>query len=144
MAISAQEISKLRQAIFKITRLAKKHTISAPFSATEMNIIGHLDRSGELLPSELAMLEHVSAQAISQNIKNLLASQFITQLSDDNDKRKTKIALSPYGKSQVTIIKNTRDDWFAQALAQQLGEKEMEILKNAIPILEKVSDHLKI
>lgn len=143
MSISLQEISKLRQVIFKITRLTKKQNGGTPFSATELNIIGHLDRNKELLPSELANLEHVSAQAISQNIKNLAKADFIDMVTDPADKRKTRITLSAHGKTQLLAIKTSRDEWFATAVNEQLGTAEIDTLKKAIPLLEKITDHLK-
>lgn len=139
MAIQIQEVSKLRGLIFKITRVSKKQTHGLPFSATEMNIIGHLDRNIELLPSALAELEHISAQAISQCLNNLAKANFINRITDQNDKRKTLITLSDYGKTKLSEIKSLRDGWLKKAIEERLNAKEIDALTQLIPLLEKIT-----
>jgi DNA-binding MarR family transcriptional regulator len=143
MAITSKEVSLLRGLIFKITRISKKQSQEIPFSATEMNIIGHLDRNIKLLPSELAALEHVSAQAISQSLNNLANADFINRITDEQDKRKTLITLSDFGKTKLAEIKSTRDSWFKKAIEDKLDEQEIEQLKNAILLLTKITDDIK-
>lgn len=140
MQIDIKDVSKLRALIFKTTRLSKKQTADIPFSSTEMNILGHLDRNGKLLPSELAELEHVSAQAVSQNINNLNSAGFINKQSDVSDKRKTWILLSAYGKTKLSEIKGQRDAWLLESINARLNDNEIEALINIVPILEKITN----
>lgn len=139
MPIPIQEVSKLRTLIFKITRVAKKQLHDLPFSATEMNIIGHLDRNTELLPSTIAELEHISAQAISQCLNNLAKANFINRITDSTDKRKTLITLSTYGKTKLSEIKSLRDGWLKKAIDERLEAQEIDMLSQLIPLLEKIT-----
>lgn len=140
MKIAIQDISKLRAYIFKITRLIKKQDQGLLFSATEMNIIGHLDRNPQSLPSDLAALEQVSAQAISQCLNNLEQQEFILRTTDPKDKRKSLISLSKNGQLKLSQLKHTRDMWLQKIIDERLDEKEIELLNKIIPVFEKLTN----
>ncbi|WP_410220149.1 MarR family winged helix-turn-helix transcriptional regulator [Pedobacter sp.] len=140
MKIAIQDISKLRAYIFKITRLIKKQDQGLLFSATEMNIIGHLDRNPQSLPSDLAALEQVSAQAISQCLNNLEQQEFILRTTDSKDKRKSLISLSKNGQLKLSQLKHTRDMWLQKIIDERLDEKEIELLNKIIPVFEKLTN----
>lgn len=139
MKIEIQDISKLRASIFKITRLIKKQNENLLFSATEMNIIGYLDRNPQSLPSDLAALEQVSAQAISQCLNNLEQQEFILRITDPKDKRKSLISLSKTGQLKLNQLKHTRDIWLQKTIEEKLSKKEVELLNQIIPVLEKMT-----
>ncbi|MCJ0742246.1 MarR family winged helix-turn-helix transcriptional regulator [Pedobacter montanisoli] len=140
MKIEIQDISKLRAYIFKITRLIKKQNQDLLFSATEMNIIGHLDRNPQSLPSDLAALEQVSAQAISQCLNNLEQQEFILRTTDPKDKRKSLISLSKNGQLKLSQLKHTRDMWLQKIIKEKLNEKEIELLNQIVPVFEKMTN----
>jgi DNA-binding MarR family transcriptional regulator len=137
--INFEQVSGLRIALLKLSRQMRKQNAAMPYSQTELNIIGHLDRLHTVLPSELSVLEHISAQAVSQSLNNLAANGIIIRESDHTDKRKIKITLSGLGREKLKALRQQRDEWFMQAIKTQLGAAETEQLINSIHLFQKLA-----
>ncbi|MCY1530914.1 hypothetical protein D9M68_661210 [compost metagenome] len=137
--ISFEEVTRLRVSLLKLARLVRKQNSAMPYSQTELNIIGHLDRMKTALPSQLSALEHISAQAVSQNLNNLAQNGIIIREADENDKRKVIIMLSPHGYEKLNELRQQRNEWFMQAIKTKLNETEIEQLLNQSLLLDKLT-----
>ncbi len=126
------------------TRLIKKlrgKSISAgQLSLTERSTIALLDQHKELLPSELAAMEKITTQSMSQILNHLLELGYITRRISKTDKRKTIISLSKAGHNILYKVRNERDEWLDKALQQTCSAKELDVLKRAIAPLTRLVD----
>ncbi len=126
------------------TRLIKKlrgKSISAgQLSLTERSTITLLDQHKELLPSELAAMEKITTQSMSQILNHLLELGYITRRVSKTDKRKTIISLSKAGHNILYKVRNERDEWLDKALQQTCSAKELDVLKRAIAPLTRLVD----
>lgn len=136
-----QLASQLRSTITRLTKKLRKQSATGErLSLTERSTIAALDLHTELLPSELAAMEHITTQSMSQVLNNLLALGYITRTASETDRRKVIISLSPQGKEFLYQMRNERDEWLNKALTEVLTIEEQDDLQRALTALQKLVD----
>jgi len=130
-----------------ITRLIKKLRKESPtglgLSVTERSTMALLQQHGSLLPNELATVEMITNQSMSQVLNHLSGLGFITRTVSETDKRKVNISLSPLGEQTLKQVRYERDEWLANAIKASCTAEEQEILKQALGPLERLVDYKK-
>lgn len=133
--------SELRTVITRlIKKLRIKSTTSEKLSLTERSTIALLDQHKELLPNELATMEKITTQSMSQILNHLLQLGYITRRISKTDKRKSIITLSKTGQNILYKVRNERDEWLNKALQETCSGKEQEMLRRAIVPLTRLVD----
>jgi len=136
-----QLASDLRMVVARLTKkLRSQSTTSGEMSLTERSTLVLLDRHKELLPSELAAMEKITTQSMSQVLNHLLELGYIVRKASETDKRKVLISLSKAGQHILNKVRNERDEWLNKALQATCTAKEQEILRRAIAPLTKLVD----
>jgi DNA-binding MarR family transcriptional regulator len=127
-----------------ITRLVKKLRKESPtglqLSVTERSTLALLYQHRSLLPSELAAMEMITNQSMSQVLNHLFERGFIIRTASDTDKRKVIISLTPEGERILTRVRNERDEWLTRAINETCTPAEQNILKQALAPLNKLVD----
>lgn len=98
-----------------------------------------LEQHKKMLPSELAELHHISAQAMSQIISRLFSEDCIIKSADENDGRKVYISLNANGKARLAEMRAARSLWLAKAIEKTLTEVEIAQLPSVVELLQKLS-----
>jgi DNA-binding MarR family transcriptional regulator len=136
-----QLASDLRTVLTRlIKKLRSKSETGGKLSLTERSTIGLLDLHKELLPSELAAMEKITTQSMSQILNHLFELGYITRRISTTDKRKSIITLSKTGQNVLHKVRNERDEWLNKALKETCTAKELEVLQRAITPLTKLVD----
>jgi DNA-binding MarR family transcriptional regulator len=131
--------SDLRMVITRlIKKLRNKSTTGEKLSLTERSTLALLDQHKELLPSELAAMEKITTQSISQILNHLLALGYISRKISGDDKRKSIISLSKEGQHILYKVRNERDEWLRTALQETCSAKEQKVLIRAIVPLTRL------
>jgi DNA-binding MarR family transcriptional regulator len=127
-----------------VTRLVKKLRQQTPegsrLSLTERSTIGLLDQHTSLLPSELAAMEKVTTQSMSQILNHLSELGLINRSSSATDRRKAIISLSKAGQAVLHKMRNEKDEWLHEALRQTCSARELDLLRRALPPLTRLID----
>ncbi len=128
-----------------ITRLVKKLRVKsdtgAMLSLTERSTLALLDQHKTLLPSELASMEKITTQSMSQILNKLSEMGYISRKLSKTDKRKSIVSLTKNGENTLYKVRNERDEWLNKALAEITTAKEKNILRSAIAPLTKLVDY---
>lgn len=136
-----QLASELRMVITRlIKKLRSKASASDKLSLTERSTIVLLDQHKELLPNELAAMEKVTTQSMSQILNHLVELGYINRIISNTDRRKAIISLSEKGQQMLHQVRNERDEWLNRALAETCSAEEQEILRQALLPLTKLVD----
>ena len=109
-------------------------------SLTERSTLGLVNQHIEILPSELANMEKVTAQSMSQIINKLLELGFIKKTSSKTDKRKVIITITAAGRKSIEKKRNETQEWLTKSIVEKTTQKEKETLVNAIKVLTKLVD----
>jgi DNA-binding MarR family transcriptional regulator len=116
-------------------RLRREHR----FPLTQASVLGRLDRDGPRSIGELATIESVRPQSMSQTISELEADGLIVRRPDARDGRRTQIALTARGRKALDSDRGAREGWLGEAISEFTLE-EQEILREAVGLLNRLAD----
>ena len=133
--------SELRTVITRLVKkLRKKSKTAENLSLTERSTIALLDQYGELYANELAAMEQITTQSMSQVLNHLQELGFIVRTPSQTDKRKAIVSLSAQGKAALYKVRNERDEWLSNALRQTCAPEDIAALTKALGPLKKLVD----
>jgi DNA-binding MarR family transcriptional regulator len=136
-----QLASELRTVVSRLVKkLRKKSVTGQQLSLTERSTISLLHQHKELQPSELAAMEKITNQSMSQILNHLLELYYISRKASDTDKRKVLISLTENGEKILSQLRSERDEWLAKAIKKTCTNEEEELIKKAIGPLTKLVD----
>jgi len=137
--MNSTEVTELRTVITRlIKKLRKESATGQQLSLTERSTIGLLHQHKQLLPSELAAIEKITNQSMSQILSHLFELGYITRTTSETDKRKVLIALTAEGERILQRVRSEREQWLSKAIEQTCSPEEERLLKQAVPILIKI------
>jgi DNA-binding MarR family transcriptional regulator len=137
-----QFASDLRTVITRLVKkLRKKSVTGQQLSLTERSTLSLLLSSENgMLPSELASLEKITNQSMSQILSGFLEKGYIIRTNSETDKRKVIISITEKGKAIILQVLSERDEWLNEALRETCTEDERELIKKALGPLTKLVD----
>lgn len=128
-----------------LTRLIKKLRKISPtavhLSLTERSTMSLLYQHGALQPSELAAMEMITNQSMSQVLNHLHGLGYIERIPSQTDKRKVNISLSPGGEQTLQQFRHERDEWLLNAISAVCTPEEQQLLKEVITPLNKLVEY---
>lgn len=131
----------LRTTIHRLVKLMRRETRNeALLSLTERSTLGLLYPDVELAPSDIARMEKVTTQSMSQVVNHLAELNYIQRTASLEDKRKTMLTLTDAGRARVEQARQEKQEWLAQMLYQRVTPQEKEVLLESIRILSKLID----
>lgn len=138
---SHQLATDLRTVLARLVKkLRTKSATGLNLSLTERSTMALLDQHKELLPNQLAAMEKITTQSMSQVLNHLLELGYIHRKIARDDKRKSIISLTKTGYNTLYKVRHERDEWLSEALQQSCTAKELELLQRAIGPLTKLVD----
>jgi len=136
-----QFVTELRATINKLVKKLRKESPTGQiFSLTERSVMSALYQNKALQPSELAAMEMITNQSMSQVLNHLTEMGYIVRVPSETDKRKVNISLSEQGEKIFMQFKHERDEWLQRAVAQACTPEEQGLLKQVIAPLTKLVD----
>ena len=136
-----QLASELRTVVTRLIKKLRKHSVTGmSLSLTERSTLSLLDQHGELLPNELASMEKITNQSMSQILNHLAELGYINRRTSKEDKRKAIISLSAKGAAVLKQVRSEKDNWLYLAISESCSEEEIELLKKSIKPLKKLID----
>jgi DNA-binding MarR family transcriptional regulator len=91
-----------------------------------------------MTPGELAEHEKVQPPSITRVIASLEERGLIQRMPHPSDRRQVVLTVTDLGRDVVRQVRRLREAWLARRL-RDLTPAERAILKEAVPILEKLS-----
>ncbi len=115
------------------------HVQSLPTS--QLAILKRLrdDGGAPTTAATLAVVEHVSQQAIAQQVAALRDAKLVKTARDPNDARKTLITITRNGLKLFDAAAASRNAWLKRAITSQVPAKEQPALAKAIELLERLA-----
>jgi DNA-binding MarR family transcriptional regulator len=136
-----QLASDLRTVVTRLVKKMRKESVTGQqLSMTERSTLALLQQHKELLPSELASMEKITNQSMSQIVSHLLELGYISRTASVTDKRKVIISLTADGERTIMRVRSEREEWLAKAINESCTDEEAALLKQAIGPLTKLVD----
>ncbi|WP_293783481.1 MarR family transcriptional regulator [uncultured Pedobacter sp.] len=142
MSTQTQEIAaKLRSTVTRLTRALRKQNVSSAFSNAELLTMSLLEQHGKMLSTELADMERVSKQAISQVINRLFDAKCVERFPSEEDKRKVFIGLTKLGEKHLNATRKIKEEWLVQTMEKIFSSEEINLIQAFLPLLSRLVEH---
>jgi len=128
------------------TRLARRLRMERPEPAASelsnlaLGVLGHLYQRGPMTPGALAAAERLQPQSLTRVLARLERLHLIERGPDDQDHRRSLLALTDSGQQALIQDMRQRDDWLATAMAYRLTRPERDLLRIAGGLMERLAD----
>jgi DNA-binding MarR family transcriptional regulator len=120
-------------------RLIRRLRSENRFPLTQAAVLGYLDRDGPRSIGELAAIESVRPQSMSQTVGELEAVGLIARRPHESDGRRTQIAITPKGRKALDADRSAREGWLGKEIAKFTPD-EQQILRDAVVLLTRIAD----
>jgi DNA-binding MarR family transcriptional regulator len=142
MSANTYEVAaSLRSTVTRLVRQLRKQNISSDFSNAELLTMGLLDQHGKLLPSALAEMERISAQAISQILNRLEEVGCVNRVMDETDKRKSVVSLTEKGTRHLYENRRIKEEWLVKAMDKLFSAEELVLIEAFLPLLQRLAEY---
>jgi DNA-binding MarR family transcriptional regulator len=133
--------SDLRTVVSRLVKKLRKESVTGQqLSLTERSTMGLLYQNKQLLPTELAAMEKITNQSMSQIMNHLLELGYINRTASETDKRKVIISLTEAGERTLLQVQSERDMWLARAITETCNDEEIDLLRQAlVPLIKLVN-----
>jgi DNA-binding MarR family transcriptional regulator len=102
-------------------------------------VLAHLYREGPSTPSEVSAAEHQRPQSLTRVFAELERAGLVSREPSPRDRRASLLTVTPRGAEALQRDMSQRDVWLAAAIAE-LGETEIELLRIAATVIDKLAD----
>ena len=83
---------------------------------------------------------HVRVQSLTDGINHLESRGLVVRRTDDDDRRRQLIEVTPEGMRLLEWDRAERDEWLNSAMRETLTELEFNLLMLVAPVLRKLAD----
>jgi DNA-binding MarR family transcriptional regulator len=121
-------------------RLRLERSGSSSLTTLELSLLGHLHRRGPLTPGDLAAAERVQPQSLTRTLASLAEDGLILRRPDPDDGRRSRLGITDPGLTALRAEMGQRDRWLAEAMSRELTSTEIELLRLAGELLDRLAD----
>ena len=107
-------------------------------SDIQLAALSALERHQAMTPGELAEYEKVQPPSMTRVIAVLEERSLVQRTAHPTDRRQVILTVTAEGRALVNRVRRRKEAWLAQRL-DELSDAEVEVLRAAVPILEKLS-----
>ncbi|MEW1654999.1 MULTISPECIES: MarR family transcriptional regulator [unclassified Streptomyces] len=109
-------------------------------SLPERAALSRLDRAGPATAAELARAEQITSQAMGTTLGALEGRGLVERRRDPHDGRRIIMSLTEAGVEVLRHKRDARSRQLAEALREGFTDAELETLKAAAPLIERLGD----
>ncbi len=121
---AAEIAANLRVVISRLVKILRSEIKNDELlSLTERSTLALVYQYSAILPSELAAMEKVTSQSMSQIINKLLSQGYIKKTPSKKDKRKVIITITAAGKKSIEKKRLEKQEWLAQSIFEKTTQK---------------------
>ena len=117
----------LRVVISRLVKILRSEIKSDDLlSLTERSTLSLVYQHSKILPSELAAIEKVTNQSMSQIINKLLKYNYVKKTPSSADKRKVIVTITTAGKKRIENKRHQTQEWLARSILKKLHKRKRE------------------
>jgi DNA-binding MarR family transcriptional regulator len=132
----------LRVALGRIVRRLRQAHEPGELTLSEVSVLSRLDRDGPATPGALATGERVRPQAMGATLAALEQRGLVARMADPDDRRRVSMSVTEAGRRLLLDRRSVSTLRMSRALAEGFSPEERSRLVEAIPLLERLADHL--
>lgn len=125
-----------------LLRKLRQIPLEGELTPPETSALSRLDRGGPATSSELARAERISPQSMGATIAVLEQRGLVARERDPADGRRIVLTITEGGRRLVHDRRGKRTELIARALDGGFTPAELEQLRAAAPLLERLAEKL--
>lgn len=130
----------LRPAVMQLARrLRQVRADAVELTPTQLSAMGVLARHDDQPIGALAAAEKVAAPSMTRTVNALEERGLVVRAPDPNDRRQSRVSLTPAGRELLLANRRRRSEWLAQRIAE-LEPEDREVLRRAVGIFERITE----
>ncbi|HEY2057979.1 MAG TPA: MarR family transcriptional regulator [Amycolatopsis sp.] len=137
----AESAGWIRGVVGQLHRRLRQVDNAEILTPSQSAVLNRLDREGPATQGELAAAEHVRQQSMAATLAVLDELGYLSRTRDPADGRRSVVSLSGLGTKTVRGIHQHRNEWIANALVAELNADELETVRQALPLLQRIAQH---
>jgi DNA-binding MarR family transcriptional regulator len=134
--------SAVRLSVGLLLRRMRQTQVDGELTLPESAALARLDREGPTTASALAKQEQISPQSMGATLAGLEARGLIERHQDPDDGRRVVLSITKTGKQRRRSRTDARTAQLAQALSTGFTPAEIQQLKAAAPLLERLAHNI--
>src|ERR1700677_1105239 len=135
----ASDAALLRSAVSGLQRRLRAQDDNGNISPTGLGILARLLRTGVANATEIAQLEHLQPQSLTRALKSLHDDGLIDRWIDEDDRRRTSLAITPKGEALLRGTIRKRITWLARVMESRLTPDERDTIRAAALLMERLA-----
>jgi DNA-binding MarR family transcriptional regulator len=134
--VDPETVARLRLAVMRLARRLRQQA-EPGVSASQLAALSTLDVRGPMTLGELAARERVQPPSMTPVVARLEGLGLVDKKIDADDRRIVWVSLSRAGKKLVARNRTRRNAYLVKRLGS-LEDAELEAVRNALPVLERL------
>jgi DNA-binding MarR family transcriptional regulator len=134
--------SALRVGIGLFVRRLQQSSVRADLSLSELSALSRLERAGSATTSDLAKVDQITPQAMGATLAALERRGLVERRPDPTDGRRVAMSVTEAGQRAVWNNRSAQIEQLAKALASGFTQAEVETLRAAAPLIERLGESL--
>ncbi|MER6946628.1 MarR family transcriptional regulator [Nonomuraea sp. NPDC000554] len=130
--------SALRVSLARLTRRLRRQAAAHSLTPTQFATLAAVERHSGITPGELAELEKVQPPSMTRVIATLEERGLVSRTPHPADRRQVTVTVTEAAQTLLKEERRRKEAWLTQRL-KELTPEERAILRQAAPILEKLS-----
>lgn len=130
--------SALRVSLARLNRRLRRQAAVHSLTPTQFATLAAVDRHGGITPGGLAELEKVQPPSMTRVIAALEERGLVSRSPHPTDRRQVTVTVTEAAKKLLKEERARKEAWLTRQL-KELSPAERTILRQAAPILEKLS-----
>ncbi|MEU4511314.1 MarR family transcriptional regulator [Nonomuraea wenchangensis] len=130
--------SALRVSLTRLNRRLRRQAAAHSLTPTQFATLAAVERHSGITPGELAELEKVQPPSMTRVIAGLEERGLVARGPHPTDRRQVTVTVTEAAQKLLKEERRRKDAWLTQRL-KELSPEERSILRQAAPILEKLS-----
>ncbi|SRR5258708_37735941 len=137
-SLSIEDADRLRLVVARLGRRLRRQA-NAGITPSQLAVLGTLNRLGPLTLGELAAAESVAPPSITRTVGGLEEKQLVERMPVSDDRRSSRIRLTPKARRLIQTIRNERTAWIASRVAELSGA-DIRALQRGLDALEHLAE----
>jgi DNA-binding MarR family transcriptional regulator len=134
--------SALTVSIGLFVRRLRQSSVQDDLSLPEISALSRLDRAGPATTSDLARVDQITPQAMGATLALLEERGLVQRRRDPRDGRRVTMSLTEAGQRALRNKRSARTEQLAKSLASGFTQAEVETLRAAAPLIERLGESL--
>ncbi|MFI5036297.1 MAG: MarR family winged helix-turn-helix transcriptional regulator [Acidimicrobiales bacterium] len=126
--------ARLRRAVTRLNRRLRASALGG-VSPAQASMLASIDRLGHPTLGDLAVAEQVQPPSVTRVVQVMEEAGYVTCGPDPDDRRSTRVRLTPLGRRELTTIRHRKTEFLERAI-HTLSAVDRRRVRDLVGLLE--------